>query len=376
MTIAGYLTAFVLVAFFVTVAMDAYLCQAQGVASGVMRDTNINLASSGDADMTLQLKLYAYFQSRLHTVTVDAGNCAMHIDTSDGRRMNLMDASMVQSGPMVLAPRPLWSSFDGKAMFAGYASPKYYVEGTVALSRVNFASVGDLLLEALVKPQTGSQTLGADCAVDVSLRLFGVPSWSVSMKQYKLSAHREFSMPHATTAESSAAAPEGKRALAATNDLQRRALNTVTDVASRLKSFLSSLPALGPSLENLSAADYERLVDTVATSPESLLYYLLYPIFGANINSGEVSEKSNAAVTIPPSVHSMPTPQPQRPSQPTSHPSKFRVMSAGTDTPMDSQDQQQPSFLPIDLVPPHGSYSYLSAIRLLNTFDNVLWKLF
>ena len=292
-TTLGYLMAFVSAIVVVAVGADAYLCHTKGEASGVMRAANINLSGTGDIDLTLGLSINAWFQSRLHTATVDAVNCAMHIDTPNGRRLQLSDASMVQSEPITLQPKPWWASLDG-TRFEGFDAPQYDVEGTVALSRVNFASIGQLLVDALVEPWSGTHTLGADCTVDASVMLFGVPALAVSVKQHQLSAHREFNLTHpAAAATESSTSPASD---VATNELQRRALDTVSDVAGRLKDFLSSIPALGPSLDRVPGADYQRFVDSVSSSfPGSILNYLLYPIVGANINGGESSKTYNMA---------------------------------------------------------------------------------
>lgn len=299
MTIVGYFMVFVLAFVGIVVAVDAYLCQTQSKVNGVMRTADIKLSSSGDVDLTLRMRTNAWFQSRLHTVTMDAVNCALHIDTPSGRRLELSDASLAQSEPIVLKPKSLWAPLAGKNTFGGYDALEYSVEGTVAFARVNFAALCELLVDVLVEPWTGTHKLGADCVIDGTLMLFSVPSLAVPMKQYKVGADREFNLTHPTTTSSSteswSTASGGKRALAATNELQRRALNTVSDVASRLKDFLSSLPALGPSLGKLSDADFEQLVNNVASNPVNVLYYLLYPILGADITIGEISKTYNVA---------------------------------------------------------------------------------
>jgi hypothetical protein len=195
LTIVGYVVAFVFACFGIILATDAYLCQKQGKADGVMRAADIKLTSSGEVDLTLRVSTNAWFQSRFHEITLDAMNCAIYIDTPRGRRLMLSDASMAQAQSIVLKPKPWWSALD-RSNFRGYDAPAYSVEGTVALARVNFASLGDLLIEALVEPWSGTHKLGADCVIDAKVALFSVPSWAVPVTQYKVGADREFNLTH------------------------------------------------------------------------------------------------------------------------------------------------------------------------------------
>ena len=284
MIIVGYVVAFLLVFSGLIVAVDAYLCQIQGKANGTLRAADINLASTGDIDLTLRVSTNVWFQSRLHEVTMDAVDCAIYIDTPKGRRLTLSDASMMsQSESIVLKPKPLWSALD-RSDFTGHDRPEYSVEGTVALARVNFAALGELLLEALVEPWTGTHRLGADCLIDAKVALFSIPSWSIPAKQYKISARREFNMTHPIATNATRSSDSSDRG-EATNELQRRALDGVSEVASRLKDFLGSIPSIGPSLAKVSSSDLEFLVNAIEQNPLILLYGLIYPFSGINLNS-------------------------------------------------------------------------------------------
>ena len=160
------------------------------------------------------------------------------------------------------------------------------LNGVIALSHVNFTSVGTMLMDAVVVPPTDvPHTMVVECVVDGAVEMFSVPAMSVPLNKYMYSTRKDFHInPPATDGTSSGATAS-----------DRRSLTLINDIAFHLKSLLSSIPAIGSSLASVSQTDYESLVSDVASSPLAILNLLLYPLNGIQSAQSNVNNNYNVA---------------------------------------------------------------------------------
>ena len=262
--------------------LDAYACYSQGKFDGNIRIANIDLTSTGDVDLTMELTADAWLQSRLHTMRVDVAGCTVKVDTPSGRHLEMVHAT--NSLPLTIKPKSLWSAWDGSA-FEGHDAPAYSVNGVITLSHVNFTSVGTMLMDAIVVPPTDTpHSLVVECVIDGAVELFSVPTMGVPLKKYVYTTRKDFHIDP----------PMADDTKATTTKTDRRSLTIITDIAAQLKSILSSIPAIGSSLAMVSQSDLETLVSDVASSPSTLLGLLFYPFSGVQGAQGELNDKYNA----------------------------------------------------------------------------------
>ena len=280
--VSCYIAVFAVVVFVIFTLLDAYECYAHGKFDGNLQMVNVDLTSSGKTDLTMDLTADVWLQSRLHTMRVDVAGCTVKIDTPSGRHLEMLQAT--NSLPLTIKPKSLWSAWDGT--FESKDDLTYSVDGTIAFSHVNFTSVSTMLMDAVVVPSTDvPHTVKLECVIVGALELFSVPAMSISLKQYVFSTQKDFHVDPPTA--------DGTSSGATTSD--RRSLTLINDIASQLKSFLDSIPAIGSSLAQVSQTDYETLVKDVASSPSNLLGLLLYPLSGIQSGQGDFINKYNVA---------------------------------------------------------------------------------
>ena len=280
--VSSYVALLAMVVFVVFTLLDAYACYSHGKFDGIIRIANVDLTSSGEVDLTLDLTADAWLQSRLHTMKIDVAGCTVKIDTPSGRHLEMLQAT--NSLPLTIKPKSLWSAWDGST-FEGHDAPTYSVHGMIAFSHVNFTSVGTMLMDAVVVPPTDApHTLVVDCVIDGAIELFSVPAMSVSLNKYVYTTRKDFHLDPPTA--------DGTNGAATTD---HRSLTIINDIASQLKSVLSSIPAIGSSLAMVSQTDYESLVSDIASSPSILLDLLLYPFSGIQSAQGDLNDKYNVA---------------------------------------------------------------------------------
>ena len=280
--VSSYIAFFAMVVFVVFTLLDAYECYSHGKFDGKIRIADLDLTSSGEVDMTLDVTADAWLQSRLHTMKVDVAGCTVKIDTPSGRHLEMLQAT--NSLPLTIKPKSLWSAWDGST-FEGHDAPTYSVNGMIALSHVNFTSVGTMLMDAVVVPPADApHTLVVECVISGAIELFSVPAMSVSLNKYVYTTRKDFHLDPPTT--------NGTNGATASD---HRSLTIITDIASQLKSVLSSIPAIGSSLAMVSQTDYESLVSDIASSPSILLDLLLYPFSGIQSAQGDLNDKYNVA---------------------------------------------------------------------------------
>ena len=259
--------------------LDAYECYRHGKWGGNLEMVNLDLTSVGETDFTMDLTADAWLQSRLHTMRVDVAGCIVKIDTPTGRNLEMFQAT--SSLPLTIKPKPWWSSWDGN--FDGTEDSTYSMEGTMAFSHVNFTSVGTMLMDAVVTPSPDvPHTLKLECVMVGALELFSIPAMTISLNQYAFTTHKDFHIESPTT--------DGTKTTTPSN---RRSLTIINDIAFHLKSFLSSIPAIGSSLAMVSQTDYETLLKDIVSSP-SILLSLLYP-GGVKNAQGSLNDKYNEA---------------------------------------------------------------------------------
>ena len=264
--VSSYFVIFAMLIIVVFVIFDAYECYSHGMFHGFLRIANIDLTSSGEVDLSVDVTANAWLQTRLHTAKIDAVDCISHVDTLSGLHLNLFHTTTSLS-LLAVKPKSLWSTWDG-SIFGGHDDQKYSVDGRIAISHVNFINLGMVLTDTASIPSNNNHTLITECTIDGVLELFSIPAMSISMKKYALSSHKDFSLNQPTT--------DSTINKVTTSD--HRSLNVINDIAFYLKSFLSKIPALGSSLAMLSQTDYETLVNDLAASPSAIIDLVLSPL--------------------------------------------------------------------------------------------------
>ena len=289
--VSGYFAIFVMLIIAVFVIFDGYECYSHGMFDGNIRIANIDLTSSGETDMSMDLTFNAWLQSRLHTMKIDAVNCISHIDTPSKLHLKMFDTTAMLS--LAVKPKSLWSAWDGST-FRGHDAPIYSVNGRIAISHVSFINLRMMLTnDTMNVPSNNTHTLITECAIDGALQLFSVPMMSISIKKYALTNHKHFSFDQPTI-----------DSINKVTTTDHRSLNVVNDIAFYLKSFLSKIPALGSSLAAISQSDYETLVNDFAASPSAIVDLVLSPlqngrgVFSDNFDMAQVDFRYD--LSIPP----------------------------------------------------------------------------
>ena len=282
--VSSYTVLFAVCVGVIFILLDGYECYVRGKFDGKLQMVNIDLMSLGDIDLTMDLTADVWLQSRLHTLKIDVAGCKMKMDMPSGRHLELVQAT--NTLPLRIKPKSLWSAWDG-SFEDGNENPTYSVESTIAFSHVNFTSMGTTLVDAMVAPSTGApHTLHLECVIDGAVELFSVPTMSVPLTKYVYTTRKDFYTDSPTTDSTNVA----------TTTSDHRSLTIITDIASQLKSILSSIPAIGSSLAMVSQSDYESLVNDVASSPSNLLGLLLYPFTdGIQTTQSSINDKYNVA---------------------------------------------------------------------------------
>ena len=293
--VSSYFAIFAMLIIAVFVLLDAYECYSHGVFHGVIRIANMDLTSTGEVDLSVDVTANAWLQTRLHTVKIDAVDCLLHVDTPSGLHLHVFHTTTSLSS-LAIQPKSLWSAWDG-SIFGGHDDPIYSVDGRIAISHVNFVNLGMMLTDTASVPSNNTHTLNTECTIDGVLELFSIPAMSVPMKKYTLSNHKSFSLNQPTT--------DSTDNQGTTSD--HRSLNVINDIAFYLKPFLSKVPALASSLAMISQTDYKTLVNDLAASPSAIIDFLLSPLQNGQ---GSFSEHFDMAqmdfgydLGIPPSAY-------------------------------------------------------------------------
>ena len=264
--ISGYFAIFAMLIIAVFVILDGYECYSHGMFHGVIQIANVDLTSSGETDLSMDLTFNAWLQSRLHTMKISAVDCISHVDTPSGLHLKMFDTTAMLS--LAVKPKSLWSAWDGSTFGGHEGDPIYLVNGRVAISHVNFTNLRKMLTnDTMSIPSDNTHTLITECAIDGVLQLFSVPAMSISIKKYAFTSHKHFSFDQPTIDSINKVTPS-----------DHRSLNVINDIAFYLRSFLSKLPALGSSLAMISQNDYETLVNDIATSPSAIIDLVLSPL--------------------------------------------------------------------------------------------------
>ena len=103
--VSCYIALFAMVVFVVFTLLDAYECYSHGKFDGNIRIANIDLTSSGETDMSMDLTFNAWLQSRLHTMKIDAIDCISHIDTPSKRHLKMFQTKAMLS--LAVKPKSL-----------------------------------------------------------------------------------------------------------------------------------------------------------------------------------------------------------------------------------------------------------------------------
>jgi len=289
--IAAYVAVFAVVVIGVATAMDAYLCLTAGKANGAVLGVNVNLASKGDVDLTVNVGTMAWFESRLHTVTVRGVTCDLSVSTPSGDTVAVSNAAFVPDAaqPLVLQPKPLFAPLRGDALATGRADAEaYYVNGTVAITATNFPGVKGLLVNVLMDRDAGVHSFVSHCAVDGVVALYSVPALSVPFQGYPVTARRHLDLSRPAAAAGAAASEAGGSAL-------RRSLQDVDALTSDLQSWLSAIPLLGPSFANVPFDYYKLLVQAITESPLNILYLIEFPLSWISFDVGQSDAKGTYA---------------------------------------------------------------------------------
>ena len=260
--VSSYFAIFAMLIIVVFVILDAYECYSHGVFHGVIRIANMDLTSTGENDLSVDVTANAWLQTRLHTVKLNAIDCLLHVDTPSGLHLHVFHTTTSLSS-LAVKPKSLWSTWDG-SIFGGHDDPIYSVDGRISISHVNFNNWGMMLTD----PSNNNHTLITECTIDGVLELFSIPAMSISMKKYTLTNHKDFSLNQPTT--------DTTDNQVTTSD--HRSLNVINDIAFYLKSFLSKIPALSSSLARISQTDYETVVNDLAASPSAIIDLVLSPL--------------------------------------------------------------------------------------------------
>ena len=130
--VSSYMALFAIVAVVVFILLDAYECYAHGKFDGNLQLVKFDLTSNGEIDLTMDLTVDTWLQSRLHTMRVDVAGCTVKIDTPSGRTLEMLQATT--SLPLTIKPKSLWSAWDGST-FEGRDAPTYSERRDCPLSR-------------------------------------------------------------------------------------------------------------------------------------------------------------------------------------------------------------------------------------------------
>ena len=281
--VSCYLVLFAMVIIAVFVILDTYACCSHGLFHGVIHIANVDLTSSGETDMSMDVTANVWLETRLHTVKINSVDCISHVDTPSGLHLQMFQTTTSLSTSSV-KPKSLWSGWDGNIVGSHGNDPKYTVDGRIAISHVNFINLGMMLTDTVNVPSNDAHKLIMECTMDGVLELFSIPAMSISIKNYALTKHKEFILNQPTN--------DNTNKVTTTSD--HRSLNVINDIAFYLKSFLSKIPALGSSLAMISQTDYETLVNDLAASPSSIIDLVLAPLqdgrgsFSDNFDMAEI----------------------------------------------------------------------------------------
>ena len=281
--VSCYCALFAMLVIAVFVILDTYACYSHGLFHGVIQIANVDLTSSGETDISMDVTANVWLETRLHTVKINAVDCISHVDTPSGLHLKMFQATTSLS-TLTIKPKSLWSAWDGSIVGSHGNDPKYSVDGRIAISHVNFINLGMMLTDTVNVPSNDAHKLIMECTMDGVLELFSIPAMSISIKNYALTKHKEFILNQPTN--------DNTNKVTTTSD--HRSLNVINDIAFYLKSFLSKIPALGSSLAMISQTDYETLVNDLAASPSSIIDLVLAPLqdgrgsFSDNFDMAEI----------------------------------------------------------------------------------------
>ena len=91
--VSCYFALFAMVIIAVFVILDTYACSSHGLFHGVIQIANVDLTSSGETDMSMDVTASVWLETRLHTVKINAVDCISHVDTPSGLHLQMFQTT-------------------------------------------------------------------------------------------------------------------------------------------------------------------------------------------------------------------------------------------------------------------------------------------